>query len=886
MLKVFRYPFAAIVVTALLFSSPSLADSLLLGFNTQTPLQVYSTSGSYQQDFGPSAASGGIEENGLLYVIQPNTTTFSSSTITAYNSAQQSTSSFIVPYLISDGAPGAGGTLWLAGYNGMVYQVSTTGSLVSSFNTGFDSGTSIGIASNGTDLFTTEGDTSDGIDERSTSGDILATVHTGHNSLYGLGWDSANSTFYAGSFNSVYALSLNFSSLSATLDGTLNIPGDSRTPDGALHDGLEVVDLSDLVGPAPPPPPPPPSSVPEPALGWFCAAMLAAGAACLGRKRKLKSFVTPCSFVLLVLCAAHSASAAVTAHLSFNTSSVPVGETIVFTASASDSANSSATFAYQFNVRPSGTAAFSVVKDFYKYNTFDWTPTSHEGSYDIQVVAKSSTGATGSAIETVTATSRVTGSSPVVNSTPNSLVALYSAPACSSPKTIRVRFQAQGDTSWQMTPTQTCNGYSANFYIAGMRASTTYILQQDLFNGPFDTPGPQLSFHTGTVPSDFPTYSPFVIDGAKAPTNTSYPIELRLSAHPFASDLEERVLWYLPLNFGSGYLVRNVNGGTFLGIMDDQPGDARFFREFDLAGNIIRETNWSQLNQEVNAYRASHHLSPATVTLDFISHEGNRLPNGDTLMMVSEERVANQGQGNVDVLGDIILVLDPNFQVVWAWDSFDWLSITRKALLNNTCTLGQAGCPAVFFNKQPNGATYSNANDWTHANAIALDPSDGNMIISLRHQAWVIKVAYANNGDGHIIWKLGNQGNFSLPAGTPSTEWFNYQHDSEFQSNGLLTLFDNNNLQSGQHSRGQAWNLDQTHLVATPVLNVDLGGISSALGAAQLLSNGNYWFDAGFLENATEAQSSEVTPSGSLVFRDQNSTTEYRTFRMTSMYQK
>ena len=111
MLKSPAYLAFAMIVSLSVLCEISYADSLLVGFNTQTPLQVYSTSGTYQQDFGPSGASAGIEENGFLYIVQPNTTTLASSTITAYNSAQQSVSSFTLPYLISDGAPGASGTL-------------------------------------------------------------------------------------------------------------------------------------------------------------------------------------------------------------------------------------------------------------------------------------------------------------------------------------------------------------------------------------------------------------------------------------------------------------------------------------------------------------------------------------------------------------------------------------------------------------------------------------------------------------------------------------------------------------------------------------------------------------------------------------------------------
>lgn len=873
---------AVVVVPAFLLCTLASADTLLVGFNTQTPVQDYSTSGIYQQDFGPSGASAGIEENGLLYVIQPNTDTFSSSTITAYNSAQQSVASFTVPYLIGDGAPGANNTLWLAGYNGTVYQLTTSGSLLSSFDTGYSSATSIGIASDGTNLFTTEGDASDGIDERNTSGAVVATVHTGYTSLYGLAWDSSNSTFYAGSFDSIYALNLNFGNMTANLLGTMSIAGDSRTPNGALHDGLEAVDLSSLAGPAPPPPP----TVPEPRFGWLTGMILLIGGACFGARGYRRLAALGASVLVVAAIAAQPASAAVTANLNMTASSIPIGDTDTFTASASDTSNPGATFTYQFNVKVSSAGSYSMLKDFYKTNTFNWTPISHEGTYDVQVVVRSSAGGSASAAQTVSVTSRVTGSSPVVNSTANTLVALYSAPPCVAPKQVRVRFHAQGETTWQMTPSETCNGFSLNFYVAGMRAATTYVLQQDTLNGPFDTPGPQLNFRTGNVPSSFNTYSPFVIDPAKPPTNTSYPIELHCTAESFATDVQDRVVWYLPLNAGSGYMTRAVPGGTFLVIMDDQPGDHKYFREVDLAGNIVRETNWTILNQEVNAYRTAHHQSPSTVTLNFISHEGHRLANGYTLVLVSEERVANQGQGNVDVLGDIALVLDTNFQVVWAWDSFDWLSVTRKALLNNVC-VARPGCPVNYFNKQTNGQTYTTANDWTHENSIAQDPSDGNLIISVRHQAWIVKVNYANgSGDGHIIWKLGNQGNFSLSSGTPSSEWFNYQHDAEFQANGLLTLFNNNNLETGGvDSRGQAWSLDQTHLVATPVINYDLGVQSFAVGSAQLLSNGNYWFGAGDV-NSNETQTSEITPSGTLVFRDQDGQTTYRAFRMRSMYQQ
>lgn len=110
-------------------------------------------------------------------------------------------------------------------------------------------------------------------------------------------------------------------------------------------------------------------------------------------------------------------------------------------------------------------------------------------------------------------------------------------------------------------------------------------------------------------------------------------------------------------------------------------------------------------------------------------------------------------------------------------------------------------------------------------NSVAIDPKDGNLIASIRHQSWVVKIDYRNGaGTGNILWRLGNQGNFALASGVAPTTWFNYQHDAEFQANGALTLFDNNNLEyaSGAHSHGQAWQLDETHMIAMPIVNVDL----------------------------------------------------------------
>jgi hypothetical protein len=174
------------------------------------------------------------------------------------------------------------------------------------------------------------------------------------------------------------------------------------------------------------------------------------------------------------------------------------------------------------------------------------------------------------------------------------------------------------------------------------------------------------------------------------------------------------------------------------------------------------------------------------------------------------------GQGGsvgspVDVIGDMVVILDPNFNVVWTWNAFDFLDINQPAILAEQCTQGAAGCP-------PFNTSFTVANDWLHSNSAQYTAYDGNIIVSMRHQDVVFKIAFADGtGDGHIIWKLGHgaiQGRnaAALPTIGLATNntigghdlgfpWFSHQHDVEVELGGaviggarILTLFDNGNV--------------------------------------------------------------------------------------------
>ncbi len=231
-----------------------------------------------------------------------------------------------------------------------------------------------------------------------------------------------------------------------------------------------------------------------------------------------------------------------------------------------------------------------------------------------------------------------------------------------------------------------------------------------------------------------------------------------------------------------------------------------------------------------------------------------------------------------------IIVLDKNFQVSWVWDSFDHLDVNRGPILGEILQPGGADQLTASTPVLP-------AVDWLHINAVSWSPEDGNLVLSLRNQDWVIKIDYENGyGDGHVIWRLGQGGDFTVNSTDPNP-WFSGQHDAHYIDDSTIILFDDGNAHRASDptadSRGQVWKVDEQTMTATLVVNVDLGNYSGALGSAQRLSNGDYSFDSGFQGTAPHqiGQSIEVRPDGSIAYVLQVKGTEYRSFRMQTLYE-
>jgi len=420
------------------------------------------------------------------------------------------------------------------------------------------------------------------------------------------------------------------------------------------------------------------------------------------------------------------------------------------------------------------------------------------------------------------------------------------------------------------------------------------------------------------------------------PTDTSNPVILHNmiqlgggTVYPdVATDLSGNIIWYYyPSDLTHGdVMTRPLQGGGFITMQDDVSWDPtvtkeQLLRQIDLAGNIVRETNMGIIQQQLTAMGAVDGGScrafpkPAPVgsaCAGAFHHDAiQTLPNGWTAALLDVEKIFPAGtQGDtsglpVDVIGDMIVVLDTNWQVKWYWDVFDpgnggngytKLPVTRTAVLGETCGTSTSGCPPVFLLSPGNIAPL--AKDWLHANTLYYWPNSGgsnkqtgDLLWSSRHQDWLFKVDYQDGtGSGQIVWRMGPSGDFKFNnVYADPWPWFSHQHDAGVENGGAgpMTIFDNGNTRVSQpslstggvpglgnscqpndcDSRGMAITFDEgtrTVSVSPSGVSLDLGAYSTAMGSAELLSNGNYFFQNPLVVlslNNTAGYSMELAPS-------------------------
>src|SRR5271170_3344589 len=549
------------------------------------------------------------------------------------------------------------------------------------------------------------------------------------------------------------------------------------------------------------------------------------------------------------------------------------------------------TYDYQFTVTFNGYS--QIVRDFQPSQAFTWVSHTVEGEYQISVVVRDITTAPyvlyTPTIANFTLQPWVTAplAAGAVNPTSNSLVALFSGPPCAAGHQLLVRFHPASSSVSMTTNLVPCSANSANFYVAGMYPSSQYLMHWEEYSGTnLVNTGNDLPFTTGPLPSTFPTTT-FTVNVPSQAYDAAYPVLLFQVAYPTATDLSGKVLWYFPNNTGLTLtnlsLPRMEPNGYFYSIPSKTLLEA-----YNLSGNMVMQTNLEILNEQLAAkgYPTISQIN---------SHEVRNLPDGNIGLLGIRDVSSTTAQGGtptkpVTIEGDMVLVVDRDFQLVWAWDSFAHQDVTRAA---------------TDADKTAGGA-----NDWTHTNALQ-GTEDGNIIISERSQDMVLKINYAKGtGDGSVIWKLGAGLDFTvanpptnqicnattIPGNPNIIPWFTHQHDAHFDfeedDSGnpfmVMTVFDDGNTRNAectgtQNSRGMVLLVDEAARQVYIQTAADLGAYSFALGSAQLLTpgDGNTYasFNSGILPGGL-TQVSEVNLAGQIVYQMQTNQETYRAYRM------
>lgn len=477
-----------------------------------------------------------------------------------------------------------------------------------------------------------------------------------------------------------------------------------------------------------------------------------------------------------------------------------------------------------------------------------------------------------------------------VSSTPNPLVAQYTvASGCAG----QVMVEFGSDTTYgRSTAWYPIASFQAlPIPVAGMRASTTYHMRaQRVCSGQTDT-APDATFTTGALPAiAFPALqvSRPSSSQAAAPENPGIEmITIPLPGTPiFFTDRDGNIIWYYDLikpNYP--FVFKLLPNGHILLTFTYPTGST--LREIDLAGNTIREMDISALQQK--AQSAGYDFVPGGFHHDILP-----LANGHTLVLVDCGKSFTDlpgYPGTTVVQGDAIIDLDQNWNPVWAWNSFDHLDVNRH------------------LNFLP---------DWTHSNALVYLPNDGNILLSMRHQSWILKIDYSNGmGAGNVLWRLGYQGDFALTQnGIPTIDpslWFSFQHFPSLTSqNGpqiTLAVWDNGDNRvlnsdgaeciypgTGSfppcYSRATIFQIDESAMVADLQWAETISDYSNWGGSINQLDNGNLEFDINAPAIppapgiASEVQEVTQTAPPQMVWKMDimAPSTAYRAYRVPSLY--
>ncbi len=364
------------------------------------------------------------------------------------------------------------------------------------------------------------------------------------------------------------------------------------------------------------------------------------------------------------------------------------------------------------------------------------------------------------------------------DATGSPLVAAYTMNLPSSGK-VSVEFGKTTDyglNTWKVP--SGANGGTVKVLVAGMLGKTLYHMRAKiaLDNGATYTDVDH-TCTTGTPPPTPTVQVSTPSGGTPQPGieiwNTVIPSNV---IQAYATDLQGNIIWTYLYQGSTVDLIQGIqllpNGDMLMLIsylssttVNGTLGLVNDVREVDLAGNMVREITMDALNQKLAA-SGLRDADGNVYAFKSFHHGVIALPNGHWVMLAAYTKSYTNlpgYPGTTSVLGDAIVDVDQNGNPDWVWNTFDHLDINRHPM---------------------------NFPDWTHSNDMVYSTDDHNLLLSIRHQNWIIKINFLDGtGSGSVMWRLGEGGDFKLIGGTDPTDWFYAQHGLSYFSPNTTGVF-------------------------------------------------------------------------------------------------
>ena len=398
--------------------------------------------------------------------------------------------------------------------------------------------------------------------------------------------------------------------------------------------------------------------------------------------------------------------------------------------------------------------------------------------------------------------SGVLTSAPALIPNPSGRVPLAAVIEFGAPETVSATITiSDGNDEWSHEFGELDGDMAHSLPVLGMRPDRDYRIKLDLKAGDGRSDSFAFAHTTEPLPANPREFPPVHVKVAEPdrmePGITFLSVRRRAMGRPHwmtekqyafstrwgilvALDNRGDVVWYYQSDVRTSGIDRLKNGNLLMHRADSSS------IEIDLLGNVIR-----QYYAEDRPFPPPDNPNAVAIRgLQTLHHQPHELPNGDFLAFSANgyliedyptsETDPDAPRADQMVMADTVVVLTPEGEIVWSWNTMDYLDPFRIGYDTFWSYWWVRGFPEHV--------------DWSHGNGLSHYEADNSFLVSLRNQSAILKI---DRETRDIKWILGRHDNWpeelqdKLLTPVGDLLWPGYQHNPRMTHEGTVILFDN-----------------------------------------------------------------------------------------------